>query len=80
MTDIKNENTESYFLLLKNLEMAEKLKLISKLSDSILNDQDEKEKIFFNLCGKLKLDISADNFINDIYNDRYFNQNRDINL
>ena len=72
--------TESYFILLKNLDAAQKLTLISELSNSILEDQEEKEKKFYNLCGKLNTKKSADEIIDDIRSSRYFESNRDVIL
>ena len=70
----------SYFMLLKNLDTTQKLTLISELSNSILEDQEEKEKKFYSLCGKLDTKKSADELINDIRGSRYFESSRDVVL
>jgi hypothetical protein len=67
------KETDNYFILLKNLDIEQKLMLISDLSNSILEDQDEKEKKFYSLCGKLDISQSVDDFLRDIRKSRCFN-------
>ena len=71
-----------YLILLKNLEFSQKLQIISELSDSMIEENEEKDKdaLFFSLCGKLKLDKDIDIFLNDIREARYFNRNREIDI
>ena len=74
----KNLNVDDYFLLLKNLSMNEKLKLISKISDSI-SETNKDESHFFNCFGKFHSSKNADEIINDIYSSRHFIK-KDIKL
>ena len=75
---VLNHNVDDYFSLLKILSTDEKLKLISKISDSITeNNQDEIN--FFSCFGKFHSSKSADEIINEIYSSRQFNKN-DIQL
>lgn len=80
MADSKDIAIENYFLFLKNLEDSQKLKLISKLSDSMISDQQENEQRFFSLCGKLDTKESADELIETIHNSRYFDSHKKISL
>ena len=72
----------SYLIFLKNLETSQKLKIISELSNSMINNEEEKkrDKKFFSLCGKLQLDQDVDEFLNDIRKARYFDADRKIDL
>lgn len=76
----KINKIDSYFMLLKNLDDTQKLTLISELSNSMLVDQEEKEKKFYSLCGKLDTKKSAEELINDIRSSRYFESSRDVVL
>jgi len=72
MADTNKLHTDEYFLLLKNLDIDAKLKLISKLSNSILNNNSEEK--FYNLYGKLDTEESADELIKNIRESRHFNR------
>ena len=65
-------NYESYYSLLKNLPITDKLDLINKISISIKEDLSKTENKFFNCFGKLNTKKSADELIDDIYNSRNF--------
>jgi hypothetical protein len=71
-------NIGDYFLLLKNLSINEKLKLISKISDSI-SEKDEDEIRFYRSFGKFQSSKKADELIDFVYSSRHFN-NKNIQL
>lgn len=65
-----NTHTNDYFMLLKNLDTHAKLVLISKLSESMMNNSNEK--VFYDCYGKLDTKESADDLIQNIQNSRQF--------
>lgn len=76
--ELTNDIVDNYFLLIKNLDNKSKLKLISKISDSILENDSNEENIV-NCFGKLDSKESADEIIENIYSSRTF-EDRDISL
>jgi hypothetical protein len=71
---------DDYFILLKNLDTQQKLRLISELSNSLLEDEGKKEKLFYSLYGKLDIKQSADELIEQLRNERYFDSKKEIDL
>lgn len=63
---------DNYFSMLKDLSRNSKLKLIEKLSKSMKTDKQEKDNSWKSLYGSLKLDQSADEFIDELKRDRNF--------
>lgn len=63
---------DNYFSMLKDLSRNSKLKLIEKLSKSMKTDKQEKDNSWKSLYGSLKLDQSADEFIDELKSDRNF--------
>lgn len=61
----------SHFTLLKSLSPNNKLELIAKLSKSMKKAKDTSQKSLF---GALQLDQSADDFVEDLKNDRKFSR------
>jgi len=78
MSTLNNKNI--YFLLLKNLNKQQKLRLISELSNSLLENETDREKLFYSLYGKLDIKQSADELIKQIQDERYFNSTKEISL
>jgi hypothetical protein len=74
------EKKDDYFILLKNLDTQQKLRLISELSNSLLEDEGKKEKLFYSLYGKLDIKQSADELIEQLRNERYFDSKKEIDL
>lgn len=72
MADSNIIHTDEYFLLLKNLERRQKLKLISELSNSLLETDSKQEERFYSLYGKLDIKESADELIQSIREARHF--------
>jgi hypothetical protein len=73
-----NNLVNGYFLLIKNLDIKSKLNLISKISQSMIEEEKRKEK-FLNCFGAFKSEESADELINEIYKARKF-KSEDITL
>ncbi len=65
-------HSDEYFLLLKNLGRRQKLKLISELSNSLLETDSKQEEKFYSLYGKLDIKESADELIQSIREARHF--------
>lgn len=70
--DINASLIDSYFMLLKSLSPNNKLELIAKLSNSMKTTQKTKDVSWKSLFGFLKLDQSADEFVESLKNDRKF--------
>lgn len=74
-------NIDNYFLLLKGLDSRTKLKLISKLTDSLIDeDAKEEEEEFYKLYGSWEGPETSEEIIADIYKSRYTNPERDVDL
>jgi hypothetical protein len=73
-----NNLLNGYFLLIKNLDTKSKLNLISKISQSILEEEKKKENLL-NCFGAFKSEESADEIIEKIYKARKFSA-EDISL
>jgi hypothetical protein len=70
--DINASLIDSYFMLLKSLSPNNKLELIAKLSNSMKTTQKTKDVSWKSLFGALKLDQSADEFVESLKKDRKF--------
>jgi len=70
--DINASLIDSYFMLLKSLSPNNKLELIAKLSNSMKTTQKTKDFSWKSLFGALKLDQSADDFVESLKKDRKF--------
>lgn len=71
------DNTEmidSYFSLLKSLSPNNKLELIAKLSKSMKTTKKAKDNSWKSLFGSLKLDQSADDFVEELKADIKFSR------
>ena len=80
MAHIQNLNLYSYLQLLQNLNTNDKLKLISYITESIINKKKEKNKTSLLDCyGQFLSEKDADTIIQEIYESRKFS-NRDIKL
>ncbi len=80
MARFQNLNLYSYLQLLQNLNTNDKLKLISYISESIINKKKEKNKTNLLDCyGQFLSEKDADTIIKEIYESRKFS-NREINL
>lgn len=72
-----NANTimiDNYFGLLRSLSKENKLKLIAKLSNSIIEDVSENENVVDRFFGAFKSDKSAEEIIKEIRDSRTFNR------
>ncbi|MEI6048089.1 MAG: hypothetical protein WCS03_04255 [Bacteroidota bacterium] len=65
---------DNYFGLLSSLSKENKIKLIAKLSNSIVDEPSEKENVIDNFFGAFKSDKSADEIIKEIRESRTFNR------
>ncbi|MCK4312707.1 MAG: hypothetical protein KAW88_08240 [Candidatus Cloacimonetes bacterium] len=80
MAHVQNLNLYSYLQLLQNLNTNDKLKLISYITESIINKKKEKNKTSLLDCyGQFLSEKDADTIIQEIYESRKFS-NRDIKL
>lgn len=73
--DLKFNLVESYLGLLNNLSPANKLELISRLSDSLKGSEKSADKSLRELFGAFISKKSADEIISDIRASRNFNRN-----
>jgi hypothetical protein len=73
-----NNLVNGYLFLIKNLDIKSKLNLISKISQSIIEEEKKKED-FLNCFGAFKSEESADDLIENIYKTRKF-KSEDITL
>jgi len=72
-----NESTiliENYFGLLSSLSKENKIKLIARLSNSIIDEVADKENVIDKYFGAFKSDKSAEEIIKDIEDSRTFNR------
>lgn len=69
--ELTNEGIDNYFLLIKNLDNKTKLKLIYKISNSILENISNDDKVI-SCFGKFDSEESADEIIENIYKSRTF--------
>ena len=65
---------DNYFGLLSSLSRENKIKLIAKLSNSIVDEVSEKEDVVDKFFGAFKSDKSAEEIIKDIRGSRTFNR------
>jgi hypothetical protein len=79
MGNSNSMHIDDYFVLLKGLEIKEKLQLIAKLTESLLEEDTKKEERFFNLAGKWETEESAEELVEKIQAARYFNR-EDVEL
>ena len=69
---LKENSLENYyFLMIKNLDIKSKLNLISKISQSIIEEEKKKNNLL-NCFGAFKSEESADELIDEIYKARKF--------
>lgn len=65
---------DNYFGLISSLSRENKIKLIAKLSNSIVDEVSEKENVVDKFFGAFKSDKSAEDIINEIRESRTFNR------
>ena len=65
---------DNYFGLLSSLSRENKIKLIAKLSNSIVDEASEKEEVIDKFFGAFKSGKSAEEIIKDIRESRTFNR------
>jgi predicted metal-binding transcription factor (methanogenesis marker protein 9) len=65
---------DNYFGLLSSLSRENKIRLIAKLSNSIVDEVSEKENVVDRFFGAFKSDKSAEEIIKDINDSRNFNR------
>lgn len=65
---------ENYFGLLSGLGRENKIRLIARLSNSIIEDKKNKSEIVDKLFGSFISDKTDDELINEIKNSRHFNR------
>lgn len=75
---LSKDNIDNYFMLIKNLDNTDKLKLIAKITESIL-ENNNNEDIIIKCFGKVETEESAEELINNIYNARSF-RDKDLSL
>jgi hypothetical protein len=73
--DLNARLIDSYLGLLKNLSPASKLDLISKLTQSIKSDIEDKKNVFEKAFGAWDSRENADELVKSIRNSRAFNRN-----
>ncbi len=66
---------ESYFNLLRGLDRENKILLVAKLSNSIVEEQPDKNGVIDKLFGSFESDKTAEEIIRDIKESRTFNRN-----
>jgi hypothetical protein len=71
-TEINTNLIDSYFTLLKSLSPNNKLELISRLSKSMKTSRKTKDMSWKSLFGAMELDLSVENFVEDLKNERKF--------
>lgn len=74
MKATSNSLINNYFMLLKSLSPNDKLELIAKLSQSMKSKRKEKDsdKSWMSLFGALELEMSVEDFLTDLKNERNF--------
>lgn len=65
---------DNYFGLLSSLSRENKIKLIAKLSNSIVDEVLEREDVVDKFFGAFKSDKSAEEIVSDIRGSRTFNR------
>lgn len=65
---------DNYFGLLSSLSRENKIKLIAKLSNSIVDEVSEREDVVDKFFGAFKSNKSAEEIVNDIMSSRTFNR------
>jgi hypothetical protein len=75
--DTNNKLVEGYTALLKNMSTANKLDLISRLTESVKTEINEDQNRIYASFGQWKGNESADEMINVIRESRTFNRNRE---
>lgn len=73
-SDINTSIIDHYYALLKSLSPNNKLELIARLSKSMKFTKNAKDDSWKSLFGALKIDQSADEFIEGLQQDRNFNR------
>ena len=73
-SDASTTLIDNYFGLLSGLSRENKIKLIARLSNSIVDEVSEKEDVVDRFFGAFKSDKSAEEIINDIRESRTFNR------
>lgn len=71
-TDINRHIIDSYYTLLKGLSPNHKLELIARLSKSMKTTREIKDDSWKSLFGAWKLEQPAEDFIDELKNDRKF--------
>jgi archaellum biogenesis ATPase FlaH len=72
--DEKSPAINDYFRFLKRLNRTSKLLLISKLNDSLKEDESESVESFYNTYGSFLGEESAEQIIHDIESARNFDR------
>lgn len=72
--DINNNLIDSYFDLLKSLSPNNKLELIARLSKSMKTNEQAKDNSWKSLFGAFELEQTADEFVEELKEDRKFNR------
>jgi hypothetical protein len=65
---------DNYFGLLRSLSKENKIRLIAKLSNTIVDDVVEKEDVVYRFFGAFKSEKSAEEIIKEIQGSRNFNR------
>ena len=65
---------DNYYGLLSSLSKENKIRLIAKLSNSIIEESTEDENVVDNFFGAFKSEKSAEELINEIRESRIFNR------
>lgn len=65
-SDVSTTLIDNYFGLLSSLSKENKIKLIARLSNSIVDEVSEKENVVDRFFGAFKSDKSAEEIIKDI--------------
>ena len=65
---------ENYFGLLNSLSKENKIELIARLSNSLVDEAPEKENVIDKYFGAFKSDKSAEEILEEIRNSRSFNR------
>ena len=72
--DINTNLIESYYTILKSLSANNKLELIARLSKSMKTTKGIKDNSWKSLFGAFTLDQSADDFVEELKQDRIFSR------
>ena len=71
---LNNNIIEGYLSLLNNLSQSNKLKLISRLNESVKTDVPDKKSSFKKAFGALESNQTAEEIIDEIKKSRLFNR------